>query len=187
MATYEQVLKLTTVIAAGYPTFQMRPETVDVYAELLADLDADLLAAAARQAMAESRFFPTIAELRERVMAMRKQASGIPDAYSAWDEVLGEVRRVGYESWPDARWSCELVRQIARRYWRDVCLGNIDDLPTIRAQFRDAYNAQVAIAERVQRNLPSSNSAIQRLAEGLSMSTPRLHGPLSRPEGARGE
>ncbi len=180
MATYEQVMMIVGVVAASYPTFQLKAETVSVYADMLADVDADLLSIAAKQAMAESKFFPTISELRERVMAMRRQASGLPDAYSAWDEVMREVGRVGYESWSDTRWSCDLVKDMARRFWRDVCLGDIDGINTMRAQFRDAYNAQVNRAEAQARNLPCTNDAIKRLAEGLSMSTPRLNGRAER-------
>jgi hypothetical protein len=168
MATYLEVTQVLGVAAACYPGFKLEKRTIDAYAELLADLPADVLTAAAKQAMAESRFFPTIAELRERAHAMRMSALGLPDAYSAWDEVMHEVRRVGYQAWTETRWSHQAVEDIARRFWRDCCLMNTDDLGTLRAQFRDAYNATVARAERESRQLPSTNEAIRRILGGTA-------------------
>lgn len=175
MASYLEVTQALGVLAAYYPNFKLQKQTVDAYARILGDIEYRELEAAVDQLAAESKFFPAVSELREKVLAIRRAESNLPDAYAAWSEIMGEVRRVGYESWTEARWSCDLVRDMARRWWYDVCRGDIDDLPTIRAQFRDAYNAQTRRAEDEARRLPVTNDAIKRLAAAMSMPA-RLNG-----------
>ena len=169
MADYQHVAKVLGVLAACYPTFTLEKRTIDAYASLLEDIDADALAMAALQAMAESRFFPTVAELRERVHAMRHQANGLPDAYQVWTEIMAEVRRVGFEAWEQTRWTSETVKDFARRHWREVCLADEDSLPTIRAQMRGEWEGIARRAEQSARNLPATNAHIARLADALDM------------------
>lgn len=174
MATYEQVLKIVTVMAAAYPTMTIKAETVDAYASLLEDIDADALAVAAKQAMAESRFFPTVAELRERVHAIRQQASGWPDAAEVFQSAVHQASTRGYDSFDATAWPNQAIRDFVKTWWRDICYTDEDNLPTVRAQFRDSYNAMARRAEQVARNLPATNHMIARLAEQLSVK--RLNG-----------
>lgn len=186
MASYLEVTQALGILAAYYPNFRLQKQTVDAYARILGDIEYRELETAVDQLAAESKFFPSVAELREKVLAIRRAELGLPDAYGAWNEIMGEVRRVGYESWPDARWSCDLVRDMAQRWWRDVCLGNTDDLPTIRAQFRDAYNAKARRAEDEARRLPVTNEAIKRLAAAMALPA-RLNGKAHADADADGE
>lgn len=176
MATPKEVMKVCTFMAASYPTFRLQKETVDAYAKLLADVDASMLATAAEQACNESEFFPTVAAIRKKIHAINAIANPIPDHTQAWDEMMREVRRVGYEAWMDTRFSTEMIREIVKIYWRDACLTDIDNMNTLRAQFRDSYNARVSRMEQQRAMLPASNELIKQLAGKLDMGRRLLSG-----------
>lgn len=103
MATAIDVTRIFTFLSSAYPNFAPAaaneeygiPGTLDIYREALADLDYDVLKAAARKCLADCRFFPTIAELRQAAATIvaPPSASGV----EAWGLVMREVRRgVGY-------------------------------------------------------------------------------------------
>jgi len=169
MASYQEICKVLGFIAAAYPRFELKKETIDVYAELLADIDAELLATAAKQITAEVKFFPTVAEIRERVLAIQAERDPIPDAVGAWDELMREVRRVGYMAWTETHFSTDIIAECARIFWRDACMTDTDNLPTVRAQFRDAYNARVRRQADTARMLPSTLEAIKALAAQMDV------------------
>jgi Loader and inhibitor of phage G40P len=79
-----QVVRLVAVLKAAYPRQETPPETVALYAEMLADLDAGDVTAAVKQHVRSSRYFPTIAEIRDAVREANEHA-----AYSSsvWDEL----------------------------------------------------------------------------------------------------
>lgn len=140
-------------------------QMVKLYCELLADVPPGELRAAALQHIAQSKFFPTVAELREVVHDMHRVADNTPTWEAAWNEMLGEIRRVGYMAWADTKFSTDHIRTTARTFWRDACLADLDYLPTIRAQFRDCYNAKARRAEDERARLPVTNQIIRNLAD----------------------
>jgi hypothetical protein len=77
-------MELVAVLKAAFPRQPVEPETVKVYANFLVDLDVDAATAAAKRLVATSRFFPTIAELRE---AAAETELGLPNEVEAWDMV----------------------------------------------------------------------------------------------------
>ena len=68
------VKRLVAVLKAAYPRQELPPETVAIYAEMLADLDAETATAAVKRAIQTSRFFPTIAEIRNVAAELREHA-----------------------------------------------------------------------------------------------------------------
>jgi hypothetical protein len=176
MADYTQVAKIMAALAASYPTFNLQKATIDAYARLLADVDANALATAADQAAAESKFFPTIAELRERALAIRGAINGWPDAAEVFQSAVRQAGSRGYDSFDATTWPSEAIRDFVKTWWRDICYTDEDNLPTIRAQFRDSYNARARRADQRARNLPGTNDMIDRLTGQLNANTPRLGG-----------
>lgn len=175
MATRDQVMKVCGVMAAAYPGFNLRAETIAVYAELLADLDTDTLAVAAKQAVAESKFFPTVAELRERVIAMNKRAGGAPTAEEAWREVLNAFGRTACTD-PQPKFSHAAIDETVRRIgWRDIGMCQEDDVRILFAQFRTTYDRLIERAVDDMRMLPQTREIVSKLAEALSINTLRLH------------
>lgn len=160
MATVEQVTALLGVIAAAHPDrFEITDHRIDVYADLLADLDIVALKAATRQHLATSPHPPTVAELRKGVTALTDPA--LPDWGEAWREMLDQIGRVGSYGTPS--WShpviAEAVRQLAP--WREVCAMEIADTGTHRAQFRQVYEAVTARAQRTAALLPDVRALAQ--------------------------
>jgi hypothetical protein len=65
-------------LAAGYPAVVIAEQTIEVYAQDLADIPLERLSAAIELCRQESKYFPTVAELRERVDAIKTQSSEPP-------------------------------------------------------------------------------------------------------------
>ena len=128
-------------------------DTLDLYAEELADLPPDQVVQAIRELRKSATFFPSLADIRNRVVSIVGEAV-LVDAEAAWGEVMREVRRVGIEgkrtSFMGGRsvviaertFSSPMIeRAVDAIGWRDICMTELDDMGTIRAQFRDALRA----------------------------------------------
>ena len=70
MAAFETITKVLAVVSAAYPNFDLKPETVKVYLKLLADLPDELLEEASLAHIAQSTYFPTVAELRSAAVEL---------------------------------------------------------------------------------------------------------------------
>ncbi len=68
-------------LAAAFPSVAISEATIDVYARELSDVPLALLKRSTSQALESCRFFPTVAELREKVDAMMSRTHQAP-AYS---------------------------------------------------------------------------------------------------------
>ena len=180
MATIEQVTALLGVIAAAHPDrFEITDERIDVYADLLADLDITDLKAATRQHLATSPHPPTIADLRR--LCAQVSAPALPDWGEAWRELLDQIGRVGSYGAPS--WSHPVIAEAVRQFgpWREVCAMEIDQTPTNRAQFRQIYEAIAGRAQRTAALLPEVRAlAVARGALPLpaeAVPTPALPAP----------
>ena len=63
--TKPEAIKLIAVLRAAYPNQDITEETVELYAAMLADLDFSIAQESLQRHIATSRFFPTVAELRD--------------------------------------------------------------------------------------------------------------------------
>ncbi len=88
MAAYNEIVQILGVTAAAYPNFMLLPETVRVYTEMLQDIPGDILGIAAKQLIAQSRFFPTVSELRDCSHQIMQGTSEIPTAFEAWENAM---------------------------------------------------------------------------------------------------
>jgi hypothetical protein len=76
-----EMAELMSVLTAAYPRQITGRNTLAVYAQALADLDPDEVREAVAEHVATSRFFPTIAEIRDSVFAAhpeRTEGSSYP-------------------------------------------------------------------------------------------------------------
>lgn len=76
---------LVATLAAAFPRQEIPQESIEVYAADLADLDADLARRAIENARRGSRWFPTIAEIRE---AAAELLLGAPASMAAWEQAV---------------------------------------------------------------------------------------------------
>lgn len=134
--TKADVAKLLGMISAAFPT--MRPPTeemVEVWHALIGDIPINVGIEAVKRCLMQSRFTPTVAEIRE---AYAKVA--FPDLLSA-DEALAEVNTAINRHGNSAEvcksvspLSAHVVRQIG--LW-DMCFS--DNTAAINADFRRLY------------------------------------------------
>ncbi len=159
-----EVINLLGMATANFPSMQekdMRP-TATLWEQALSDIKYDVAQKALIKVLSTSKFFPTVAEIREAAMEITQPR--YMDAMEAWDLIVQAIRKFGYidekgglESLP------EDVRAMAKRFgWRELCLDENPD--TLRAQFRMAWETQSKRIKEVQK-LPRE---IREMLEGLS-------------------
>jgi len=140
--TREQALSVWALLAAAAPGQPLPASTLEIRAELIADLDfADTRDAAIRLARS-AKWLPSVAELREAV-----HAPDLPEAGEAWGEVCRAVHRLGWTTPPtEADFTDPLILRAVQTLgaWPNFCAG---DEAINRAHFLKIYPA---MAERAR-------------------------------------
>ena len=112
--TKTEASKLLKMLINAYPTFPATEETQELYIRMLADIPAAAGFAATLQLLAQSKFFPTIAELREAALDTIPD-NRLPTALEAWGEVVDYLDANRYCVVPEPpQWSHPLVGQAAQ-------------------------------------------------------------------------
>lgn len=149
----------------------------ELYAELLADLPSGALKSATLLHISESRFFPTIAELRQRALDLTSPP--IPSALEAWDAATSGK-------------GSPLARRILSLLGFDSFALRVADWQTLsvaRSHFVREYDQQVSREETERRLLPQVAEAREKLLKpplpeiaGPTHEPPALSSPVSRDE-----
>jgi hypothetical protein len=127
--TREEVSKLLAFAKAA-TGMVVEPSTIAAWADMLEDIDADAAMAALRAFLAEDSRRPSIADIRKRATAKGRPV----DAGQAWDEVQRAISRHGRtRSFRSEHPSVQ--RAVDAIGWIAICDTNMDDVPTLRAQF----------------------------------------------------
>ncbi len=141
-------------------------EQAEVYFDLLADLPAAAVQAAARQALVESAY-PTIPP----VGTIRRLAVGACrgrelTAYEAWGLVLEAIRRFGLDGKRRALESLPPVAAAAAEAlgWKSLC--DATEVETARAQFRQAFETLAGREQREASLPPSLRSSLAQIGNG---------------------
>jgi hypothetical protein len=129
-------------------------QTLHLYAQLLSDIPIDQLKQAALRHIGTSKFFPTIAELREATATLALPVQ--QTALEAWGEVMAALSDARYYVYTD---HCEVPvfanpitnRLVASMGWRNICAS--DNVIADRARFVQAYEV-LAERERNEAALP---------------------------------
>ncbi len=147
---------------AAYPNTEVTPETIAMYMRLLKDIAPEDLQVVVDQAIATSKFLPTIAELRDMHHGLRhiSRLSWV----EAWDSVQREMRRIGSYGVP--HFDDELTTRAVRAMgWKTLCAS--ENAMADRAQFRDMYNTLLARVDSDQKLLPQARELAGRQSAGL--------------------
>jgi len=148
-----EAAKLVAILSAAYPQAQTRPEMAAAYFMALSDVPYPAAERAVAVLMRTSKFLPTAAEIRE---VLTDAVTGIEPWEAAWDELMQTVKQYGSylhmprnaESW--GGWSDDLVEMAVRHVgYENVCGADQEDLPTIRAQFRNAYQTEAGRRKKI--------------------------------------
>ena len=115
-------------------------ESLKVWYEILKDLSYEQVQAAIIKHATKSPFPPSIAEIRGAVVSITDESD---DWGGAWEQVRKAIGRYGYTREKEAMESFDsLTRMTVQRLgWRQVCETDLDDLMSVRANFRMIYES----------------------------------------------
>lgn len=132
MKVPEHVAKMFAIFSAAYPNWQVTADTIRVWSEFLSDEKPSALVMAAAHFARTSKFPPSIAEVRRLIHASEKVS-----AEEAWEKVkLGEPPPN-----ENARRALEAIGNPFARGTHSGPRALASEMGTLRAHFRDAYNA----------------------------------------------
>lgn len=164
-----ETIQLLAVINAAFPNMQVTEAMVNLWHELLGDLDFDLAKAAVKKLLLESPYPPSIADIRKRAAEIITPPEERIDASEAWGEVIRAIHRYGYYRQEEALASMSPRTAKVARYmgWQEICTSERPDV--VRGQFMKMYET-VANREKQERLLPASLRAeIKELVDSMSM------------------
>jgi hypothetical protein len=151
--------KILRQLFSAYANAQVTVETIAVYDRLLADIPPADLQTVVDQAIAECKFLPTVAELRERYHALTRTLGRLT-ATDAWGQVKAEIRRIG--SWGVPTFDDPVIAKVVRNMgWNELCMSESPE-GVDRAQFERAYNEIVNRGEAMQKLLPQARDMAER-------------------------
>jgi hypothetical protein len=161
--TKGEVAKLLVVLAASYPRFEVDDVKVQVWYEMLGDLDYAVASMAVKKIIMQNTFPPAIAEVRKAVTELMNPEQ--VTSSEAWGEVTRAIRNYGYYREGEALASMSPTTAQVVRYmgWREICMS--EDIGVIRGQFLRMYE-QIATREQEKQLLsPTMQTEIKKLAK----------------------
>ena len=167
--TKGETAKLLAVLAASYPKFDVDDLKVQVWHEMLGDLDYKLVQVAVQKLILESPYPPAISDVRKRAMEIMTPPEEKIDAAEAWGEVEQAIRYFGSYREVEALASmsprvAKVVRWIG---WREICLS--EEPGVVRGQFLKMYQ-QVTEREQKEKLLPKNlQNEIQKIAGKMNI------------------
>lgn len=149
---------------AAFPNTAASEGTVAMYLRLLRDIPAPQLQTVVDQCVAEMKFLPTVAEVREKYLALTERAGELAAA-EAWGMVKAEIRRVG--SWGLPEFDDPQVATVVKQMgWLELCASDSPE-GVDRAQFMRMYDQTVARKVSEHRLLPQARQ-MKELAAGVA-------------------
>lgn len=117
-----ELIKILSYAVVNYPNFQLDDLRIDLFYNMLKDLDKDLLQIAMLKHISISNFPPTIADLRKLCVEIGSKDMN-KDSASAWGEVTLGIRRYGvYEPEKAYKLMSPLTQKIVKQIgWSNIC------------------------------------------------------------------
>jgi hypothetical protein len=135
------------ILRTVWPNEQITPDRITAYQWAFEDLEYLQVEDACKRWMKTGKFFPKPAELLEIIATETVAPEIIPEA--AFAEVIKQAGRVGLTGTP--QFSHPLIaRAVEEVTWYAICMTDMKDYPTLRAQFRDALKGLKAHAIQKQ-------------------------------------
>jgi hypothetical protein len=197
MASDKTIVRAMEYLAAATPWLNRMPAEqksarMDVARDQWADIDDNLLMSAVRQSVSEmtsDKDTPGIGTIRNKALDLMNRAHGAEIAGAdAWGYVQAAMSGLGrdtdaevLQAWLAKKTSepvAQLMMVVIRRFgWVTMCNTHEDDLPTMRAQFRNAFDAQMARERSRQLMTPQVEQVITQLAQTFNMNDKLLRAP----------
>lgn len=161
--TKGEVAKLLVVLAASYPKFEVDDLKVQVWYEMLGDLEYSVVNIAIKKLIMQNTFPPAIAEVRKAAIEI-SSPRGLTAA-EAWGEVVKAVRNYGYYREKEAMASMSPITAQVVRYmgWREICLSEEPEI--LRAHFLKMYDQVAAREQEKQLLSPTMQTEIKKIAK----------------------
>lgn len=129
--------------------------TAKAWGAVLSDIDFGKAQSALVRHASLSEFPPSIAEIRGQVVELERPKNAITGD-EAWEIVLAGVKKYGYTRKEEAFNSMpEAVRPMAKRWYKEICITEMDVLGVTRGQFLKAWEIH-ADREKTMNQLPAS-------------------------------
>lgn len=145
-----ELTKLIGGMATAYPNTQIEEATIKTYVSLLKDLPLEVIDRAIQQATSESEFFPTVARIRSKALAMM-QPERI-SALEAWGIVKIAMSQVGFYHSP--KFNDPLIEKAVNCIgWQTLCSSENEIAD--RAHFTKVYETLVRREDEELKLLPN--------------------------------
>lgn len=163
--TKARIVEMLTAAATLFPNSEVGYSNYKAYATMLCDIPLPLLTAAIDQCAAEVKFYPSVAEIREKALALttRTEISGM----EAWAIVIEALQRYGYNR-PRPPFEDPLIDQAIKFFggWLELC--NSENVVADRAHFAKIYDQLVQRKIQDARLLPSARLIKQSVQKELT-------------------
>ncbi len=178
------ITEVLTVLISAYPATKLTPQAVSVYERILSEVPIEALEAATLQHIATSRFFPTVAELREMALELASPQYQHLTPDEAWGVVKDAFRRFGQYRTPEFA-DPMVAKVVSLMGWKELCAS--ENQVADRAHFMTMYQRMLErekedvalvgpareLRARARQNLltpgqPLKNE-ILRLVDGMTM------------------
>lgn len=151
-----EIAKMVGTLAVAFSHAKVTDTTIEVYVRLLGDISVEVLTTAIEQCVTECKFFPTIAEIRDKVLALT--APQRRDPMDAWGEVLQSIARVGFYNSPSFD-DPLIARAVDSLGWKYLCSS--ENIVADRAHFSKLYEQLVQREAQDRRLLPAARQLRQ--------------------------
>lgn len=192
MANKIETVECLNMLCVAFPNYQPNVDaTLALWKIVFEDMAGETLKAAVLQCLTQNRAFaPSAGEIRAAAMELHAKASGIPDAYFAYDEVCKmpadmKLKRAVEE---DGKWFMDvhelvfthpLVEKVARLMGWPKTFPT--DMPAAdRSQFVKAYDAELVRYMADAGRLPAVQKYIEDKGADLRGNAPALMSAITK-------
>jgi hypothetical protein len=135
--TKKEMIVILAVLKEAYKDFQVTETKINLWFNLLGDLDFKIVQVAVKKLILESPYVPTISDIRKQAIEIIHPSI---DATEAYGEVRRAIKEYGYDNAPEAFGSMSpLTRRVCEYIgWQNICLS--EEPSIIRGQFLRMYS-----------------------------------------------
>lgn len=155
MAAKSEIMEMLVVLAGCFANVQLNQQNYDSYCKMLADIPTEVLDVVCQQVATECKFFPTVAELRER--ALKLTVPQRPTAAEAWGTVMSAITKYGFYQNPEFA-DPLITRAVQIMDWKQLCSAELDTIGVTRGQFMKVYDQLAARETEETRLLPRARA-----------------------------
>lgn len=144
--TREEIIQTLAVLKANYSgalkdmTRQEAEGKINLWIAMFADTDQEVMNLAIQKIIATSKYFPTVAEVREAITEIN--TGYVIDVGEAWGEVMTALRNYGpYKEKQAMESMSEITRTVVQRMgWQELCKS--EEIEIDRAHFIKIYQVE---------------------------------------------